>query len=281
MAIEPGGRPLVGQTDYQLFRDFLERSCGILLGDDKEYLVRSRIGRIMQEQGIETLGELAKRLDSVQHRLLRKSVLDAMTTNETMWFRDGYPFDILRDRLLPELAKSKQKVRIWSAACSSGQEPYSISITVEEYLSSQPAAFPGGIEIMATDLSSLVLQQAQLGLYAESALARGLSPERRRRFFDPIDGENYQLKSSVRGRVSFRQINLLEDFSSLGSFNLIFCRNVLLYFSMELKREILRRLRGRLLPAGYLLLGASETTLDLSHCYQMEYCNPGVIHRAC
>lgn len=167
MAIEPGGRQLVGQTDYQLFRDFLERSCGILLGDDKEYLVRSRIGRIMQEQGIETLGELAKRLDSVQHRLLRKSVLDAMTTNETMWFRDGYPFDILRDRLLPELAKSKQKVRIWSAACSSGQEPYSISITVEEYLSSQPAAFPGGVEIMATDLSSLVLQQAQLGLYAE------------------------------------------------------------------------------------------------------------------
>ncbi len=266
--------------DYRLFRDFLERSCGIVLGDDKEYLVKSRVGNLMREQGIGTLGELARRLESTQQRQLRKSVLDAMTTNETMWFRDGYPFDILRERLLPELARSKQRVRIWSAACSSGQEPYSIAMVVEEYLSSQLAAFAGGIEIVATDLSSQVLQQAQSGIYAESALARGLSLERRKRFFDPVEG-GYQVKPAVRGRISFRQINLLEDFTALGNFDLIFCRNVLIYFRMELKREILRRLRGRLKPGGSLLLGASETTLDLGHCYQMEYCNPGVIHRAC
>ena len=205
-----------------------------------------------------------------------------MTTNETFWFRDVYPFEYLAKVLLPELAKRKpnEKVRIWSAACSSGQEPYSISMVVEESMRGKLVGRGCDAEILATDLSASVLDIATQGIYDRPSLLRGLSTERARDFFVQQDDDNWRVKDSVRNRVRFRPLNLQESFFLLGKFDIIFCRNVLIYFSSELKLEILRKLHANLQPGGILFLGSSENIAGLNDLYEMVSCNPGLAYRA-
>lgn len=269
-------------AEFREFSHFLEKSCGILLAEHKQYLVQSRLGKIMQQQGCTSLSELIAQLNRPGGSRLKEQVVDAMTTNETLWFRDIHPFEILRNRLLPELSEQKrtQRLRIWSAACSTGQEPYSISMVIDEYKQGHPGAFPGGEEILATDISTTVLEQARKGEYEMLALGRGLSEERLHRYFDAVPGGSWRIKPAIKNRVNFRSLNLLESYAALGQFDLVFCRNVLIYFSSDVKLEILRKIHRQLRPGGYLLLGASESLAGLSDLYKMVHCRPGIIYQA-
>lgn len=265
---------------YDAFRNFLQNSCGIVLGDNKQYLVNSRLGRLMQDSGIKDLGELVERMQRGASASLKQSVIDAMTTNETLWFRDAHPFAILKDRLLPEFQKQMRggPVRIWSAACSTGQEPYSISMIVEEYKRAAMGVLKYPVDIVATDLARSVLELARKGEYDELSLGRGMSPERLRLYFDATANNIWSVKSFVRQRVRFAPLNLMENYSSLGKFDVVFLRNVLIYFSADMKLDILRRVHKCINPGGYLIIGASEGMNGVAELYDMVQCNPGIIY---
>ena len=185
----------------------------------------------------------------------------------------------LARHILPALAQIPGRpLRFWSAACSSGQEPYSISMVVQEYILGKPGQLPWGVQITGTDISSTILKEANAGLYDNMSLARGVSPERRQRFFTPLD-DKWQLKLEIRGRASFKEFNLQQNYAALGKFDVIFCRNVLIYFSAELKRDILSRMALALNPGGYLILGSSEAISNLCDAFDMVHCAGGVIYQ--
>ncbi|KRW74953.1 chemotaxis protein [Pseudomonas sp. TTU2014-096BSC] len=271
-----------GDLDFDQFRVFLEKSCGILLGSNKQYLVSSRLNKLMEQQGLKSLGDLVRKIQAQPRSGLREQVVDAMTTNETLWFRDAYPFEVLKNRVLPELLKNApgQRLRIWSAACSSGQEPYSLSMTIDEYERNNPSLGKTGVQIVATELSSTMLAACKTAEYDSLAIARGLSAERLQRYFDVKTPGRWAVKPAVRSRVEFRALNLLDSYAVLGKFDIVFCRNVLIYFSADVKKDILRRIHATLKPGGYLFLGASEALNGLPELYQMVQCSPGIIYKA-
>jgi len=270
-----------GNLDFELFRTFLEKACGILLGSNKQYLVSSRLNKLMEQQGIKTLGELVQRMQGQPRGGLREQVVDAMTTNETLWFRDSYPFEVLKNRVLPELIKANpgQRLRIWSAACSSGQEPYSLSMAIDEFERSNIGQLRSGVQIVATDLSGSMLTACKAGEYDSLAMGRGLAQERLQRYFDPREPGRWAVKPAIKSRVEFRALNLLDSYAGLGKFDIVFCRNVLIYFSAEVKKDILTRIHATLKPGGYLFLGASEALNGLPERYQMVQCSPGIIYK--
>ena len=265
--------------EYEAFKKFLQDACGILLGENKQYLVKSRLRRIMEENRLNTLGELLERVKRSGRSSLKEVVIDAMTTNETLWFRDNHPFRILQEKLLPEFGDKKgaQSLRIWSAACSTGQEPYSVAMIIEEYRRQRPGKLRD-VKITATDISKSVLEAARRGEYEMLAIGRGLSPERQKQFFTPAMNGSWQIRPQIKSMVEFRELNLLERYM-LGKFDIVMCRNVLIYFSAELKKDILTRIQATLKPGGYLILGASESLNGMPHLYDMVQCHPGIIYR--
>ncbi|TKB58213.1 CheR family methyltransferase [Ferrimonas aestuarii] len=265
-------------AQYQEFAQFLQQQCGIVLGENKQYLVRSRLSPLMKQHNIESMAELVKQAMQPRNKALRVDVIEAMTTNETFWFRDNYPYELLGSELLPEMAKAGKRVRVWSSACSSGQEPYSMAMIVNETRLKRPGMLMNGVEIVATDLSTQILDQAKAAEYDELALTRGLSPERRKQFFEPSP-KGMRVKQDVRNMVSFRQLNLLDSYALLGKFDIIFCRNVLIYFSAADKGKILRQFAAALNPGGYLVLGASESLAGLSDAFEMVRYPSGIVHR--
>lgn len=264
---------------YNDFRTFLEQQCGIVLGENKQYLVKSRLAPLMAKFNVESLADVVKRTLSPMERQLRSAVIDAMTTNETLWFRDDYPFQLLKNKLLPEFASQRSPLKIWSAASSSGQEPYSIAMSVLEYQQNKPGSFPGGVQIVGTDISTTMLEHCKYGHYDSLALARGLSAERKRQFFEPGDKGMMKVKDNVKKMVSFRPLNLLNSYSLMGRFDIVFCRNVLIYFSPEIKAQILSQIHGVLNKEGYLFLGASESLSGLNQDFDMLRCNPGIVYK--
>ena len=271
---------LLSKNQYDDFRIFLEQSCGIVLGDNKHYLVTSRLNRLTQEFSFSSLGTLLDALKKNNDGRLKERVIDAMTTNETSWFRDGYPYELMRESLLGEIAKSKPaRLRIWSAACSTGQEPYSISMTIHEFQQKNPGMLNLPLEIVGTDISSTVLNIAKAAKYDELSLSRGLSEQRRNQFFTKTDGNRWQLIDKLRTPVRFTEINLLQSYNLLGRFDVIFCRNVLIYFSSELKTDILTRMAQILNPGGYLILGGSESPTGYCRAYEMARYPQGVVYR--
>jgi chemotaxis protein methyltransferase CheR len=273
----------INPAEYEDFRQFLEDACGILLGENKHYLVQSRLGKVVSDSGVVSLGDLVGQLRRERAGgALRERVIEAMTTNETFWFRDSHPFTILSGQVLPDYIKRRQRtLRLWSAACSTGQEPYSISIAIQEFLARNPGAF-SDIQITATDISPAVLDEAKIGYYDAMAVARGLPAEIKSRYFQRDTKhweERWQLRDDVRRRVRFMRANLLSSYSMLGRFDVIFCRNVLIYFSAESKIDILRRMAECLNPGGYLFLGASEAITQYSNAFDMLRCSPGVVYR--
>jgi len=269
----------IGEQDYQRFSRYLEQQCGIILGTNKQYLVQSRMGRVLREHAIDTFGQFLDELEIRRHANLRQVTIDAMTTNETLWFRDGHIFEHFKQHLLVALAKQQRSIRIWSAACSTGQEPYSLSMMVSEARLSGLIPTSVRVEIIATDISEQVLATARAGLYSELTLNRGISPERLKEFFVPIQNQ-WQLKQDVRDRVSFTMANLKDPFAGLGRFDLIFCRNVLIYFSSEFKLQILQRMHRQLLPNGQLILGGSESINYTKDLFERESYGRGNVYRA-
>ena len=265
--------------EYESFRKFLEDASGIVLGDNKQYLITSRITRLMTEMSVGTVGDLMDRIKSDQR--LRQRILDAMTTNETSWFRDMYPYEFLTEKFFPEIAANKSKnIRVWSAACSTGQEPYSISMAASEYLIKNPGHFPSdGLQVIGTDISSKSLQAAKDGIYDQVAVARGLTSEYIIRYFRQNEGR-WQVSDDIKKRINFQELNLKNGFSTLGKIDIIFCRNVLIYFAPKLKIDIMYRLSQALKPGGYLILGGSETISGYSEDFDIiRWRSVGVVYQ--
>lgn len=279
-AVEPGQE--VTDVQYRRFAAFIEEKCGIVLGAGKQYLVNSRLSTLLSKFGISNVDELInKAMENTPNNKIQEAVIDAMTTNETLWFRDTYPYTALEQFILPELAKKgKYPVRIWSAACSSGQEPYSIGIVVQEQMAKMLHVDPKQTQIIGTDLSPEMLATCKLGQYDVHALSRGLSAERKSKFFKPTRNPNImQIDPRVKSMVEFRPMNLLGSYALMGKFDVIFCRNVLIYFSNDVKAEILRKLTMCLNPEGYLILGSTETLVGVADKYEMVRHSPGILYR--
>jgi chemotaxis protein methyltransferase CheR len=264
-------------AEYDQFRQKLEQYCGIMLGDNKEYLITSRLRRLLENEKLANLSELMIAMD--RNLTLKGMVVDAMTTNETLWFRDDHPFKIFSEKLLPELAKARRPLRIWSAACSTGQEPYSLSIAIEEFKRINPGLL-GDVRIIATDISPTALAIAKEGIYSQLALKRGMGDVYLKKYFQQQAEDRWKINSEIKQRIEFRSLNLQTNFSPLGKFDIVFCRNVLIYFSADFKMDILKRIHGTLQNDGHLFIGASEGVSNLTDFYKMQQFNPGIAYQA-
>lgn len=276
--------PLSPQTHQQL-ATYIHGLCGILLGPEKTYLIEQRLGGLLPRLGCPDYEALARLLHSPSGQTppVRNTILSAITTNETSFFRDGAPFAMFASELLPPLLRqAPAPIRIWSAACSSGQEPYSIAITILEALrtSPRPSIQPGQVRILATDISPQALARAAQGSYAGIDITRGLTTELRDRYFTPTDNGQWTVARSLREMIEFRPINLMEDFTRLGYFHVIFCRNVLIYFSEENKKRILRQMHGMLPGHGSLLLGSAENMYNLNSGFESVHTPLGMYYKA-
>ncbi|MGJ8681970.1 CheR family methyltransferase [Paraglaciecola sp.] len=261
----------IGVKQYQLFRQFLEQACGIVLGENKQYLVRSRLSPLVKSIEGATLNSY---IDSVLsgNQSTRRAAIEVMTTNETLWFRDNYPFKLLEKEILPKLIEKKRSnriapIRVWSAACSSGQEAYSIGMTWLNLKKLNKT--PINVEIIGTDISNEMLQHCQAAEYDQLAISRGLPAQCQNDYFESIEGNKLRVKPELKRLAQFRPINLLASYSSLGLFDVVFCRNVLIYFSAEVKKQILQKIAASLQEGGILFLGASESISDLTDEFSM------------
>jgi len=268
---------LADQEGYDDFCQFLMTVCGIVLGENKQYLVSSRLDHLMHAHGITSLSALVSLLKKQPQSAIYTEVVDAMTTNETSWFRDGYPYEFLTDQLLPQAETERKPLRIWSAAASSGQEPYSISIIIEEYLKSKCSTLRP-VNIVATDISQSILNSAKEGRFHQMSLDRGMSPVRINHHFE-LDGDAWKVKEALKQRISFREFNLLGSYTALGKFDVVFCRNVLIYFSAETKTDILARIAGALNPKGYLILGGSESIANYTDRFNVIRFKNGLLYQ--
>ena len=266
---------------FKQFSNYLENSCGIVLAENKQYLVQSRLAKLMGEQPFSQLEQLVAAMTVPSGKTLTDKVVDAMTTNETLWFRDAHPYEVLSKVLFPEFLKnSSSRMKVWSAACATGQEPYSISMAASEYIEKSASLRGARMEIVATDISSTALEAAKKGEYELFALGRGLSKQRQEKFFTQVNDDTWKVNQEIQAPISFKGINLLDSYAMIGRCDVIFCRNVLIYFSSELKRSILQKLHGQLKPGGYLVLGASESLPGLAEKFDMIHCHPGILYKA-
>lgn len=246
---------------FPALQAFLLKSSGLALDREKQYLVEARLTPVIQAAGLADLSELVTRVET--DRGLAKKVTEAMTVNETFFFRDRQPFEGFRQAVLPELLKAREKtrrIRIWSAACSSGQEPYSLAMILDE----EARRLTGWrVEIVASDISDAVLKKAREGVYTHFEVQRGMPMPNLVRYFTKRK-DQWVVNPTLKARVDFLQQNLMSDFSKLGVFDVIYCRNVLIYFAPEQKSDVLRRLARSLAPDGYLVLGAAESSFGYS-----------------
>ena len=253
--------------DFDYLRKLLRDRSGLMLAAEKQYLAESRLLPVARKHGLNTLAELVGKLKGAGAAMLSVEVVEAMTTNETFFFRDKIPFEHFRDTMLPALiaARAREKrIRIWCTAASTGQEPYSLAML----LKGMNAALAGyRVEILATDLSADVLEKAKAGIYSQFEVQRGLPIQQLVKFFSQV-GERWQIAPEIRAMVQFRPLNLLNDFSPLGTFDLVFCRNVLIYFDQETKIGVFNRLARQLAGDGFLALGAAETVVGLTDAFK-------------
>ncbi len=253
----------ISTRSFDLVRAFLRQEAGITLPDDKVYLVENRLAEILAAQGLPDHEALLRACRDPNRAGLKAQVIDALTTNETLWFRDTAPFDAFRDHLLPAWAAEiaagqRRRIRVWSAACSTGQEPYSLAMIARDAAQAHPHLRLDQLDILATDVSESVLARASEGVYGGMAVQRGLPDEMRDRHFI-AKGDRYEVRPEIRGRVVFRKFNLQDSFLMMGSFDLILLRYVLIYFDDAFKVEVLRKAHGALEPGGVLMVGASES----------------------
>lgn len=250
-------------ADFDFLAAFLRQRSGLTLGPEKGYLLESRLIPVARRWGVPDLAALVARLRGGVPDSMAVEVVEAMTTNESFFFRDSKPFDQFRDFVLPQLLRSRsatRSIRIWSAACSHGQEPYSLAMLLKE----REAALAGWrVEILATDISRDVLRRAEEGVYSQFEVQRGLPIKLLMKYFKQ-EGERWRIDAGIRQMVQYRPFNLLGSFAPLGRFDVVFCRNVLIYFDQQTKAEILGRMAKVMPPDGHLYLGGAETVLGIS-----------------
>jgi chemotaxis protein methyltransferase CheR len=257
----------VTPIEYDYLRKLLKERSGLVLSSDKQYLVESRLLPIARKGGLASLGELVQKLKTPGTEALIVEVVEAMTTNESFFFRDKIPFDHFREAIMPSLLTARagqRRVRIWCAAASTGQEPYSLAMCLKE-MAAQLAGWR--VEILATDLSTEVLEKAKAGIYSQFEVQRGLPIQLLVKYFTQI-GETWQIAPEIRSMVQYRSFNLLSDFGQLGTFDAVYCRNVLIYFDQQTKIDVLERVARITEADGYLVLGAAETVVGLTEAFK-------------
>jgi len=260
-------------TEFRQLRDYIEKSCGIALGDEKAYLVENRLVGLLTETGSATFSDLYRKAVSEPGLGLRDKIVDAMTTNETSWFRDLYPFDIMETVVFKKFAEElsagkRQKIRIWCAASSTGQEPYGLAMMLHEFSRKNSVLPLSCTEIVATDISPSVLFLAIAGRYDQIAMSRGMPQDIRDRYFTN-SGKVWVLGDKIRKMVTFKKLNLQDDFKSLGKFDVIFCRNVMIYFSDTFKKDLFNRFAAIMNPDCIFFLGASESISNYTDKFSM------------
>ncbi len=248
--------------DFQYLADMLKKRSGLTLTTDKAYLIESRLLPIARSQNVQDIPQLCNLLRAKPNETLLVEITEAMTTNESSFFRDIKPYDALRNIVFPMMMKKNEiskTIRIWSAACSTGQEPYTISMCIQE-----DAAKLAGFrfDIMATDLARKVVDKAKLGIYSQFEAQRGLPIQMLLKYFTSLPDTSWQLKDIIRNMVKFSTNNLLEDYGALGKFDIVFCRNVLIYFDEPIKAQITEKMSRTIAPGGIIILGATESLID-------------------
>jgi chemotaxis protein methyltransferase CheR len=257
----------VTPNDYDFVRKLVRERSGLVLTADKQYLVESRLLPVARKAGFTTLSDLVARLHGPNAQTLAVDVVEAMMTNETFFFRDRQPFQHFRDTIIPTLIASRasaRRIRIWCAAASTGQEPYSLAMCLKELA---PLVSGWRIDVLATDLSNGVLEKAKAGIYSQFEVQRGLPIQLLIKYFTQV-GENWQIAPDIRAMVQFRPFNLLNDFAGFGMFDVVFCRNVLIYFDQQTKVGLLERMSRAIERDGYLILGAAETVVGLTESFK-------------
>lgn len=258
---------MLKDEDYKVFENLLKKESGLVITIDKTYLLESRLMPVTKKWGMVNLSELADKIRLMPEQDLLKDVIEAMTTNETSFFRDSTPFDHFKNVILPYFLKKKareRKLRIWSAACSSGQEPYSLAMILKE----QSAKISGwDIEIIATDLSEEILDQAKSGVYSQFEVQRGLPIQLLVQFFEQKE-EKWHIKPVIKDMITFKKFNLLGSYAGLGKFDMVFCRNVLIYFDVPTKGQVIEAIKGVSAQDAPLILGGAETVLGITDAYQ-------------
>ena len=261
----------IAPADFDLIRRLVYDQAGIVLEPGKEYLVESRLLPLCRREGLASVDELLQRLRGLNAHTLTARVIDAMTTNETTFFRDVDPFEALKRHILPgliEARRSSRRLSIWYAASSTGQEPYSLSMMLDTEF---PELRSWDIHQIATDISPTVLERAREGRYTQLEVNRGLPARYLVNYFTKV-GNDWQLKDTIRNMVRFQELNLVKAWPAIGPFDIVMIRNVMIYFDVDAKREILRRVRSLLRPDGFMFLGGAETTMNLDDSFdRMQY----------
>ena len=261
---------LLKDGEMQLMQQVVRELCGVALQDSKGYLVESRLGHIAERFKIESFHDLFVMLRTGRNTELNNAIIDAITTHETTWFRDSGPYDLLGRQLLPLLKEARlrlpqpKRLRIWSAACSTGQEPYSIAMILREFL---PDIASWDIQILATDISAGTVEKAKEGVFSDLDMSRTSRPALMAKYF-VREAEGCRVVASVRDMVTFRQRNLVLPFAGMGPFDLVFLRNVLIYFDADTRRDIVERTARIMEPHGYLIAGGSENLGDIGPQFQ-------------
>jgi len=262
-------------TEFKLLRDYLEERSGICLNEDKAYLLENRLASIIESYKCKDFSEFYYILKGGQHEELDNKLIDIMTTNETLWFRDSHPYAILKEKILPSFVQAvkdgkKDSIKIWSAASSTGQEPYSIAITVRDFCMGQNIIKKEMVHILATDISDSCIEKARSGVYDSIAMSRGISQEQLNRYFMKESANSYVINQEIKSMVKFQKFNLQDNPIILEPhFDLVFMRYVAIYFSDDFKKGLYSRLARILFPNGFLVIGAVETLRGLSENFDM------------
>ncbi len=262
-------------TDFDIYKDLLKNASGLVLTQDKTYLIESRLNPLAKKWGYSDIAEMTNILRGVPPKELVIDIVEAMTTNETSFFRDSKPFDIFKKTVLPyfkDKVGHSKKLRIWCAASSSGQEPYSLAMILKE----EQAKMPGWtFEIIATDISHDILDQAKEGIYTQFEVQRGLPITLLMKYFTQ-DGDKWGINKDIKDMVQYKYFNLLENMIGLGRFDIIFCRNVLIYFDQPTKKEVMDNMHKLLPDDGFLFLGGAETVLGITDEFKAMPDNRGL-----
>jgi chemotaxis protein methyltransferase CheR len=256
----------------------VKRRSAIELDENKTYLIEARLAPVAKQAGCNSISDLVAQVQSKRLAMLEERIVEAMTTNETSFFRDVHPFEALRQTLIPELLVRNQESRllnIWSAACSTGQEIYSIAILLREHF---PQLANWCVKLLGTDLSTEVLEKAKAATYTQIEVNRGLPAIMLAKYFQRV-GLTWQLRRDIAAQASFLHMNLIERWPALPKMDIVFLRNVLIYFPLETKREILRHVRQVLVPGGVLFLGSAETTLNVDPNFERQQIGSSVFYR--
>lgn len=257
----------IAPEDFQFIRELIYREAALVLESGKEYLASSRLEPLARKQGLDGIPDLVRKLRSAPASPLRDEVVDAMTTNETLWFRDQHPFDSLRETILPELITSRassKTLSIWCAAASTGQEPYSLAMLIREHF---PQLASWSVRILGTDISPSSLEKARSGVYTQMEMGRGLPARLMVNYFSR-NGVNFQISPVLRAMVEFKLFNLAGNWPPMGPFDLVFIRNVLIYFNHQTKTEIVGKAHKTLRGDGYLILGSTESLLNTPNDFE-------------